>query len=66
MATPTKVNVWEALNFECPNCCEENTIACWAERGDKVKCKHCGHISQVAEHYADCRPPKVPSPLTSS
>jgi hypothetical protein len=58
VATKLKVNVWEQLHWECPNCCEDNSGPSWLLRGDTVICIGCKCAFTVSEHYADCRPPK--------
>jgi hypothetical protein len=56
-----KVNVWEALMWECPHCYEENRGPSWLLRGDVVTCESCKRQLVVNEHYADCRPQKLQS-----
>lgn len=58
MAKKLKVNVFEQLHWECPNCCEDNAGPSWLLRGDTITCKSCGCQCIVDEHYADCRPSK--------
>ena len=58
MATKPKVNVWEVLTWECPQCGETTNGPSWLRRGDTVVCQACGCNAVVNEHYADCRPQK--------
>jgi hypothetical protein len=58
MEKRNKINVFEALCWECPNCTAENQGPSWLLRGDVVTCNTCKKESVVDEHYADCRPAK--------